>query len=109
MGYSRTMNSPKIPGFTPSNDHKSLGGSTMVCTVPLVSIDDLVKAYPAGVIDAVWEPEKGYDARHEVRFVHNETGNEFFAYARYGVVRIGSRSNHELAHELAEFLYKHFV
>ena len=79
-------------------------GMSLSCYVDGISMSSVLKEFPEGRMIGYYDEEKGYDD-DEVGFV-SSTGEEFYVYARFGHVRVGSRNgfNDPTAEELAKFL-----
>lgn len=78
----------------------------MAFEVEGIDMDDLLKIFPSGKMDAYYEPERGYSYPWEIGFIWEETGEGFYVYDRFGATRIGcldGRSN-PLATELKNVL-----
>jgi hypothetical protein len=63
---------------------------SMVTRVPGVTIQGVLERFPEGKMKGWGCESKGYSPV-EVGFVHVPTGLELYAYARWGVVRVGCR------------------
>lgn len=83
-------------------------GMSLAAYVEGVSMRDLMSLHGRGRMEGYIDSRKGYDG-DEIGFVHNETGLELYAYARWGEVRVGCRRDERtdadaIARELAQFL-----
>ena len=63
-------------------------GMWLIQYIDGISIEDIADAFPQGVMQGYREEERGYEGL-EVGFRHPATGAKFYAYARWGQVRIG--------------------
>ena len=95
-----------MTNFTPRPINAN--GMSLAAYVEGVEMGVLVDRFNEGFMEGYVDDDKGYDGA-EVGFVHNETGLELYAYARYGSVRVGCRRHERtdadnIARELAQFL-----
>lgn len=65
-------------------------GMSLAAYAEGVSMRDIMSLHGRGRMEGYIDPSKGYDG-DEIGFVHNETGLELYAYARWGAVRVGCR------------------
>jgi hypothetical protein len=74
--------------------------------IPLhhVKMDRVLSTFAAGRMESWGDTDEGYSAA-DIGFVCEETGETFYVYDRWGIVRIGARNpDNAGVRELASFL-----
>ena len=79
-------------------------GMSLALHVDNLNMDHVLSTFASGCMEGWGDTDSGYSAM-EVGFVCEETGETFYVYARWGMVRIGAHNPDSAGvRELASFL-----